>query len=569
MNLNKRIYFKDHTCELDYKKRGKLVRTGGSKWIKVYTKIQLLRALWVNHYKIRLYFRSAAAIEYERKRHLQSKYYYIIHPFSKIHFISGVLNIIAWIISFFHDPWFAAYNWGSRNYLNKLEHFVFFINVYLICNCFLNFFTGYVDTKTGEVIIDQKVIIKRYIRTFFIFDILGSLPYLQLAKLFAITNGRVIGLSLWLHLLRCARIKTLVRYLKDWCQSFDMNSLYYYIVMFAFIVTFEIHVFVCLLYYVPKHVGKLLGYKESWIDYFIALKKPSKKIESYEIYLDTLHIIIMNFFRCGNEESYFKNTLEYVLLIIIIFIGTITNIIILSFYMTRIGASSISESKYSQLIAQIKAYSLTNKLSLDIQKHLGQYYAAIYHGKYFETDSIIATLSNSIRQELLIQECRNMLKHIKLFEGVPKDILEHIIPKLNREYFLTNDVLYSYEHHIDCLYFISYGTVAIIYSSGNEWCHYSDGDTIGEMPYLNRGKSITAAIATELCEILLIDVRDFDDICSKYPLLKEKVINSAWSKRRRVTYHYIENETTTEEYIQQVVASIETKRLREKYIDKR
>lgn len=541
-----------HICELK-KKRIRKVHLG-IKYLKYLRESSLL---WRNHFRVGLYFHSSASIDYERKRHLTSKYRYIIHPFSKVMLIRDTINIAIWMMTFFHDPWVAAFTLNHKHAEEKEWCFLFIINIYFLCNCILDFITGYIDITTREVIIEQKLIIKHYLRTYFVFDLLGSFPYAEILYI-AKSDEEIISLCQWLHLLRSVRIRYVIRRVREFYEYCDFNATYFYIVTTTFLLMFNINLFVSAFICIPRY----MNYKQSWMINYLATKtKKYEELSIVEVYFDILHITLMYYFHCGNEENFLVNTLEYSISTLIYISGFIARLLISAFFMIMMNASYISETRFQQLVYQTISFSKQNHLTTSIANQLEAYYSAIFQGKYFEVDQIYSSLSESLRSDLLLHECREIVYRLKIFKGLPKDTIQCALEKSKKEYYLTNDILYTPDHLVDSLYFISHGTVAIFYRNGFEWSHYIDGDIAGEMPYLNNGVSETIAIAAETCEILIIDTVDFDDICLKCPELKQRILDSAASKRRRVKVKFGEEKQSQEEYIAELTRCLE-RRLR-------
>lgn len=185
-----------HDCELRFVKRN--LRINLCKRIEA--QLWSYCTVWDKHPRMHMFFCSRAAIEYEKKRHASNRGFYVFHPFSKVTWLVNRLSYVCWIICVFVDPWIASYDEGRL----LLEHtFLYYINLainlFLLATCVIRFAIGYVDAKTSEVVLEQKLIAKKYLLTYFFFDLIGAfpLPYV-LATLMNYRDTYVISACQWL-----------------------------------------------------------------------------------------------------------------------------------------------------------------------------------------------------------------------------------------------------------------------------------------------------------------------------------------------------------------------------------
>lgn len=73
-----------------------------------------------------------------------------------------------------------------------------------------------------------------------------------------------------------------------------------------------------------------------------------------------------------------------------------------------------------------------------------------------------------LRDEIAMHSCRRLVENVKLFKNIPQDVLKSIVKKLKFELYLQKDVIIRAGTPGDCMYFLSYGTVAILTATGQE-----------------------------------------------------------------------------------------------------
>ncbi len=92
-----------------------------------------------------------------------------------------------------------------------------FIDLFFICDVTLNFFTGYIDGNR-RLIMNQKKIIKNYMKLWFWIDIVASFPFDIIMQLFGKSsdgsNIKLLALLKTPRLLRIGRILKFLEHIK-------------------------------------------------------------------------------------------------------------------------------------------------------------------------------------------------------------------------------------------------------------------------------------------------------------------------------------------------------------------
>jgi hypothetical protein len=187
-------------------------------------------------------------------------------------------------------------------------------------------------------------------------------------------------------------------------------------------------------------------------------------------------------------------------------------------------AKTSPKMKYSQMVKQLVEFMRHKQLPLYTQKRILTYYEFHFQKSYFRENEIYATISGQLRQEIVMQTCRQLVENVEFFRDLPLNLLVRIVSCLRSEIYLTNDVVVKANSPGNCMYFISTGTVAVYTTSGKEVCHLEDGDHFGEIALVNPEPSrVASVIAVETCELYRLDRKDFIKAIHPYPDLLEKI----------------------------------------------
>ncbi|KAK9883305.1 hypothetical protein WA026_001485 [Henosepilachna vigintioctopunctata] len=132
--------------------------------------------------RTKAYLKSITSIILEEKRHLEH-FYYMIHPFSDFHFMWQTIMTIVHLISLTVMPVYymerseQTYKYTNIAPLSRIICFICLVNVVL------SFFFGYFDKTKHKAVLRPKSVIRRYLITYFFFDLLSSVNYNFYAKM--------------------------------------------------------------------------------------------------------------------------------------------------------------------------------------------------------------------------------------------------------------------------------------------------------------------------------------------------------------------------------------------------
>jgi CRP-like cAMP-binding protein len=129
----------------------------------------------------------------------------IVHPESPTAFWTNLITAMLLVYSAFLIP--ARLGFNSEAQAGFVTHSLDYIcELWFLLDVFINFHLGYVDFDTGDTIMDSHRIRKQYLRSWFVVDMLSSLP----TKFLTLAVSSLARLS-WI---KCARILKMFRLVK-------------------------------------------------------------------------------------------------------------------------------------------------------------------------------------------------------------------------------------------------------------------------------------------------------------------------------------------------------------------
>lgn len=525
-----------HLCELLHTSDSCLPRLPptagrGRRLLRSFRKTLIL---WDGHYGAHA-FRSASARKIEKKRCARLKHRLIVHPFSKISFVREVTVFFIWLFVFFKDPFVIAFSsYSDEAMLSPLRLSMLAIDGYLFLESCLCFCTGYQIMETNEVVINPKMCMLHYLRTYFLVDTISTIPF-DYIILFAVEKEdqafRVLASCT--RLLRLFRLKTVFTNTRDFAAILNISEKSEVLFCMILLTFYLMHWSACLLYFVPniKHRFKDKWDPNSWTAPAFKRYEAIEYVSHYYKYIVSFHIASTHFYQAGNSLQEITLEEEQWAAILILLVGISYACVIQAVLMEMMCVTNISESKYEQHILQVKEYANRKNLSKELKYKMLVYYERLFRRNFFNEEQIHSTLSTNLNEEIIMYDFRNLIQNIIHFKRMSRDMLIPILSTLSNEFFLENDVIQEVNTPTEYLYIILYGTVSVYGKNGNEIIHLIDGDMFGELGLLSADKlCVTTVIAVETTHLLKMAKSNFDIFYKTIPEFTKMIDSLAENK---------------------------------------
>ncbi|XP_078038495.1 potassium/sodium hyperpolarization-activated cyclic nucleotide-gated channel 1 [Augochlora pura] len=527
----------DHNCDL--KRNSDELRLSASMVkghrFKFQDKVKRMFNVSVNTPKTHMYLDSMAATLAEGRRHAALRYWWIIHPFSKWKFIWDMIMLAVYMVAFLTIPFYVCYIVMSHDAI-RVDNF----NVLLYALCWVDIvmtcITGYYNKHQMQVELDPRMIIMNYLKTFFLLDVVTSLPwdYLTLPWRYLPGNSSsmIIILLNLLPLLKLFRYPHMINNLFELFTYLGVMHLYYEVFTTVLLAIYIMFWSACLSYLIPAlmlHVTDTTpkDCEECWMTgldhqsigarfqhaFFMVVEKVSTSGYGLYIPITDGHLILSSF---------------------LMIMGRIIDCYIVVMLIQIKALASQSKSKFHEIINQVIAYTIQKQLPTHMKNRLLNYYRHRFRYSYFHEKSILVNLSEQLRMEIAFQSNHRLVENVAIFRAMPKHVLRSIVRNLKFELYLPNDVIVKAGAHGDCMFFISAGTVAVLTPTGKEICHLDDGAHFGEVALLVPDqRRVASVIAIEVCEVYRLDRKDFRKCIAVHTELFAKLENIASERIQR------------------------------------
>ncbi|KAJ6418648.1 hypothetical protein OIU84_001921 [Salix udensis] len=346
---------------------------------------------------------------------------YIIHP-DCWRYTLWLHFILLWAVysSFFTPLEFGFFRGLPENLflLDIAGQIAFLIDIAV------HFFVAYRDPHSYRLVCSHKLIAIRYLKSRFLIDFLGCLPWDAIFKV----SGRkeAVRYMLWIRLSRARRVSEFFDRLE---KDIRIKYLFTRIVKLLVVELYCTHTAACIFYYLATTMPPSQeGY--TWIgslqmgDYNYT---SFREIDLWKRYITSLYFAIVTMATVGYGEIHAVNVREMIFVMIYVSFDMILGAYLLEINLGR-GTSN------------------------EIKRHL----RLQYDRRYTEA-SVLQEIPASIRTKISQKIYEPYIKEVSLFRGCSLGFIKQIAIRVHEEFFLPGEVIIEQGHVSDQLYVVCHG----------------------------------------------------------------------------------------------------------------
>ena len=395
------------------------------------------------------------------------------------------------------------------------NEFGFFSMMDLLIDCgfmvdiYINFNTGYDDG--GLIIMDPTFVRQKYMKTWFLFDLVSSFPFDLLLLFSSTSNDNYLYFRLP-KLLRIFRLPRLFRYLKRWQDVLPINSAALRTAKLVFLILAFAHLNACLQFL----VAELEGFPDDgWVARVQVTDAPT-----LAQYLHALFRALPQMLCIGYGEEPPKTQLEIWIIICSMMSGASFYIVLIGIMSSLMLSMDRSGAKYREQMEIWTEYFAYARIPQKLRNRVIKYYKhRWYTKKYFDEISLVSELSLALQNDISMHICKDLVQKVPIFKACRPVVMASLVPALRPVTLIPNELIYRTGEIANEMFFILHGDIAIESSSGEVFTTLSSGSYFGEFPLIyDRKLSRTAhARAITHVELYSLQRKKFDVICQVYP----------------------------------------------------
>jgi len=354
-------------------------------------------------------------------------------PFGMVHPLSPFMRrwdlISVWLLLFtalvtpFEVAFIADDPFSPMYFVNLVVNLAFFFD---LC---LNFCLMYYDPREQKMISDRRKVAKRYLRGFFLIDLVSVMPYDDITRMTGGSSNlkilrvvRIIRLAKLLRILRSARI--FARFENNMVINYGVLKLTKFVVGTLFIA----HWMACL-----WHLIKVIEDADcNWVSeyYHGACVDPvgfrdedpvSKSV--FSRYITAIYLAVMTTSTVGYGDVTPQTDVERTYLVFAMLIGASVYAYVVGSICSVIASMNHRETEFQELMDRLNLFIKEAKIDTGLAGRLRAFFR--YRRKVTNQISwgeLLDLMSPSMRQEVATQINTAWLIKVEIFHGIPEQV---------------------------------------------------------------------------------------------------------------------------------------------------
>ena len=398
---------------------------------------------------------------------------------------------------------------------NKISWFEILIDILLGIDIVLTFFSAYTDDEEN-LVKNHKKIVKKYLKSWFIVDIISVLPISYIFN----ASGRFSGLTKLSKLPKLYRLVKLTKLLRITKMSSkgNLNKVTKFFMeklkinanverLFFFVLTFLLmnHLCACFWYF----MAKIEDFSpDSWV-----VRLGYIDSSNIELYIISFYWTLTTVTTVGYGDITAGTTIERIYNLFIMSFGVLLYsfaIGSLSSIVSTLDQKSEEMNQKLQILSSIKKeFNLEQNIYDKVRKVIK------YDLSRNQKDKMVflQELPNKLRIELSQIMHDKVIQNFYFFRDQPSDFFAYVAPLLKPVKFSQNDYLYKCQDMIDEMYFVAKGTVIFCLEKRygeKEIREIKKNNNFGEIEMcLNEKLSFNIKIKSRNCELFVLKKNDF------------------------------------------------------------
>lgn len=384
------------------------------------------------------------------------------------------------------------------------------LTLFFSIDIFLNFHTAY--REDGTLITDKETIRRRYLKSWFILDLLATIPF---DLFFLALPGEPHWVVDFVRLLRVLRIFRLAKVVSH-ISSYGKTALVAEVVLDA-----KSYIKVALMLFWVVAVLNVIAC--GWV-----MINPSKWVgDPFTDYIFGLYWTVTTLTTVGYGDITPDSNLGriYTMFIMLVGVGMYGFVIgNISSVMSRAKAAQISQrEKVVNLAHFLQQYQIPK----DLQSDIFSFYQHYLFEREVQLSGVIAELPIELQQNANIYVSVYMLKTVPIFAHVNQAHLVEIGQHLSTRILSPGEVIIHAGEIGNEMYFLSHGIVEVLSPEGKPIAKLRTGSFFGEVALLQEIKRTATVRANTYCDLYVLNKSDFKKVIANNPDLKKQLDETA------------------------------------------
>eukprot|EP00002_Diphylleia_rotans_P023918 TRINITY_DN4714_c0_g1_i4.p1 TRINITY_DN4714_c0_g1~~TRINITY_DN4714_c0_g1_i4.p1 ORF type:complete len:1498 (-),score=299.51 TRINITY_DN4714_c0_g1_i4:714-5207(-) len=443
----------------------------------------------------------------------------LLHPYSTVRLVWELHIFLFVIYNALFIPFRCAFGPYDLTYfyvIDYLTDIVFYIDIWL------NFYTPH---SMDEVVrFDHNTLKKRYMESWFPWDVMSVLPY----DIIAAIVGRV-----YLPYLRIPRIFKVVRlyqYAEKWEMEWKALGSYFRIWLLFFTLMMTSHWIACLWWTIGYRGGVDSA---SWVN-----AANIGKDDTYTQYLHSLYWSIVVLTTIGFGDVVARSDSERIMSICTMLVGAFFYGLLFGNIASVLSTLDAASSRLLQNASLLRKYMTYHKLPQELRIRITSYFDATWtRERGLDEHRILDDLPSALRSEIAVYIHRELVNKVGFFQAISNaGFINSLVLKLRPQIALPGEMIVREGDLPNEMFFLSKGSVEVTVN-GTTLCILKEGSYFGEVSLIFQERRTASVSAIEYTELLVLTKSDFESSVQYFPEFATMIRDIAKERKSLSTYH--------------------------------
>jgi CRP-like cAMP-binding protein len=442
----------------------------------------------------------------------------------------------------------------------------YMIDLVFLCDILLHFNTAYTD-EWGILITNKSTIVRRYLKTNFLLDIISISPF----EVFGLAGGLKWGG----REIACMRLHRVIRVHRLKTSERLHSSLVIFRLLRLLVGLFVIVHWIGSIFY---GIGVMQTSDNQWTGppWTRILLPPDSvyTLEDADVltqYMTSVYWAVVTVLTVGYGDITPKTNPEKLYTCLVIMIGAIFYAIVFGNIALLIQNLDISYQRYRDKLDKLEEFIKIYRLESNLADSLRATQKALWNiHKGIEMNTLIDQLPASQRTEVRMFLHQNLVESVPWFKKVSPEFIRTLVTRLTTEIYLRDEFIFRQGQRGDAMYFLSRGRVKIYaddpVTKQRLFAHeQSEGTFFGEVALVLDKRRTANVVTLTHCEICVLSKQDFFDVLSMFPKFAKDILITAHKRHnqgnKKIAKKEMENEKPKQaNYNEKTQAIPETKK---------